>query len=524
MHHPWLVALVLALGGSVSLSAAQDPAPYARARALIREGRFDQGIALLRPLLESEPRNLKALNLLGIALTGKGELAAANREFARALGIEPRFHPALKNLAVNELSLGDSSAAERHFTRAAQLAPADPVVHAHLGRIAFGRQDFALAAKHLALAGPLLAEDPTLAGELVQSYLETDKGAEALDALRHAALERAPPELRSAIAVTLARHDYFEQATPLFQSVHAQQPDSYDAGFNLAVCLVERRRFKEAIDLLRGMQERGHRTAELLNLLAGAFSGNQQTQEAIDVLREATRIAPEDENNYLDLAALCLEHEAYDLGLEVLDAGLRQRPQSDRLVFQRGIFHAVRGELGRAEESFQRAASLAPEKSLAHAGLGVVHMQSGDPQAAVQGLRQRAQERPDDHLLQYLLAKALLQSGAARGEPELEEARTALERSRRLNGRFAPSRLELGKLALKERRVNEAVAILEEALALDPRDAATCAQLGVAYLRQGKQDKAAALAATLARLSDEDWAREAHRRLRLVKPGAGPKD
>ena len=108
----WLVAVV-----PLSLPAQETPA-YTRAEALVRQGQYDQGIALLRPLLESEPRNLKALNLLGIALTQKGELTAANREYAKALKVDPRFQAALKNLAINEFTLNEYAAAEKHFREA----------------------------------------------------------------------------------------------------------------------------------------------------------------------------------------------------------------------------------------------------------------------------------------------------------------------------------------------------------------------------------------------------------------------
>lgn len=514
--------LLLFVASAALVPAAQEPTVYARAKTLIREGQFDQGIALLRPLLESDPLNLRALNLLGIALTGKGDLAAGNREFVRALKIDPQFHPALKNLAVNEFTLKDFTASERHFTHALKLVPADPAIHAYLGRIAFERQDFVLASNHLAKAGRLLAQDPTLAAELIQSYLETGKGEDALASLGKAELRHAPVGLQFRLAVALAQHHYFEEAVPLFRVVQAKDPDSYDAGFNLAVCYVQTGRFRDAVDLLRGLKNRGHRTAELNNLLAQAFEGNQQTQEAIDVLREATLIAPENEDNYLDLAALCIDHEAYNLGLEVLEVGLHYRPQSDRLILQRAILYAMRGQLDRAEESFQLASRLAPEKSLAYAGLGITYMQTGDLQEAIRTLRERAKEKPDDHLLQYLLGKALMRPGATQGTPDFTEARTALERSVELNGRFAPSRAELGKLYLTENHVDQAVQMLEEALSMDPTDGPTCVQLGIAYVRQGKREKAAAMASTLARLNEEEWARELHRRLRLLKRDSSP--
>ena len=122
---------------------AQQPQTYSHAEALVREGRSEQGIAILRPLLTAEPGNLKALNLLGIALTQQGDLTGANREYRKALEIQPRFFAALKNLAANEFNLRDMESSEKHFREAAAMAPEDPVVNAFLGQMAFSRNDFA---------------------------------------------------------------------------------------------------------------------------------------------------------------------------------------------------------------------------------------------------------------------------------------------------------------------------------------------------------------------------------------------
>jgi tetratricopeptide (TPR) repeat protein len=122
------------------------------------------------------------------------------------------------------------------------------------------------------------------------------------------------------------------------------------------------------------------------------------------------------------------------------------------------------------------------------------------------------------------LGKALLQLSASPDAAERSEAESALERSVRLNGSFAPARAELGRLYLTTRRVDEAVAMLEKALELDPQDQATCAHLGTAYLRQGKPDAAARMSAALARLNTGQWAAESHRRLRLEKQESRPVD
>lgn len=496
--------------------AAQDAPDYARAEALVRQGQWDSGIELLKHVLEAAPRNLKALNLLGIALTGKGDLPGANREFRRALQFQASFYPALQNLAINELTLNDPAAAERHFNAALKLAPHDSVVHAYLGEIAYSRRDYKNAASHLSQAGALL-QQPGATAHLIRSYLETGQEQLAVETLHKLDQASLGAKAQFSLGLALAQHELFAEAIPYFELVRQSFPDSYDAGFNLANCYVQAKKYAQAIEVLRALKERGHKTAELDNLLGEAFEGNQQVNEAIEALREATLLAPEDENNYIDLSALCIDHEAFDLGLEVLNVGLHYRPESDRLVFQRGLLHAMQGHFDLADMDFQLASKLAPEKNLAYVGLGVSYMQTGNLPEAIRTLRKRVQERPADATLQYLLGEALIRSGVSPGDPQFTEAEVALSQSVKLSRTFEPSRVQLAKLKLREGHVDEAVELLEQARSLDPKDKAACSQLAIAYRRQGKPELAAAMLSALTKLNDEDRVKETRSRIRLVK-------
>lgn len=510
-------ALILSLSALMRPLSAQQAQDYSGAEALVRQGHFDEAIAILRPLLASEPRNLKALNLLGIALTQKGGLAAANREFARALQLDPKFYPALENLAANEFTLKDYAASEKHFLKALKFVPDDPAVNSFLGKITFKRGEYARSAEYLRKAKSLFPQEPALAVALVESELETGKDAPALEVLQQISAQTTPLRAQFQLALALATHSHYAEAIPYFESVHKQYPDSYDAGFNLAVCYVETKQFTQAIDLLTALKSRGHKTAELDNLLAESYHGTGQLQPEIDALREATQLDPQSEDNYLDLAALCIDHDGFDLALEVLNVGLHYRPQSDRLVFQRGIAHAMKNEFDLADKDFQLASQLAPDKNLSYVGLGVSYMQTGNVAEAIRALRERIKEKPADATLQYLLGKALLRSGAHPGDADFAEARRALEASFKLSPDFVPSLVELAKIDLLENRVDPAVPLLEKARSLDPQDNAALSQLAIAYRRQGKSDKAKEALAALAKLNAEQRLKATTGRIRLVK-------
>jgi Flp pilus assembly protein TadD len=508
-----LALLCVFLVYSPALAAASQT--YTQAESLVRQGQWDQGISLLKQLLQADPENLKARNLLGIALTGRGDLVAANREFQHAARIDPHFSPALKNLAINEFTQKDVKAAQQHFSQALERAPNDPVIHAYLGHIAYSRHQYRKAAAHLEKAGNLM-HDPAVATELAESSLEIGQKQRAFDLLSQLDQKSLSPRLQFSLGLTLARHEFYDQAIPYFHSVNAGYPDSYDSAFDLAVCYVLTKQFLAAIAVLNGIANRGHKTAELDNLLAEALEGNQQVQGAIDTLREATQLAPEDENNYVDLATLCTKYDAYDLGLQIIEVGLHYHPESDRLIFQRGVLEAMKDRFDLAENDFQLASRLAPDKNLTYVALGVSYMQTGHLPEAIRSLRQRIKEKPNDPILLYLLGDALIRSGATPGDSTFAEARTALEQSVKLNLQLAASQVDLAKLYLKENRLDEARDHLERAKTIDPKDKTAYSQLAVVYRRIGKPELASAMLSILNQLNEEDRHEDHRQRLHVA--------
>src|SRR6266567_1349536 len=127
-----LAVLWICLAPSVWPQLQSD---YTTAAADVREGRPEAAIPLLKKMLSASPSDLKARNLLGIALMSSDHRGEATVQFKKALQVDPRFHPALKNLAINELAMGQNRDAKLHFEQAVKLAPKDGVVHFHLGRI-----------------------------------------------------------------------------------------------------------------------------------------------------------------------------------------------------------------------------------------------------------------------------------------------------------------------------------------------------------------------------------------------------
>ena len=86
-HLGW-VALYCCLGGWI---LGAQPTAYQRAKDAIMSGQWDEALSVTAQLLKANPRDVNALNLKGLALTGRGDLPQADEAFEEALRIAPSF-------------------------------------------------------------------------------------------------------------------------------------------------------------------------------------------------------------------------------------------------------------------------------------------------------------------------------------------------------------------------------------------------------------------------------------------------
>ncbi len=429
---------------------------------------------------------------MGIALSAAGRKDEANEQFKKVLAIDPKFVPALKNIAINELALGLSREARLHFEEVLKLLPDDPSCHWGLAEIAFDSRDFERAVTHYEKSGDIAWKNFRAGIKFATSYLEVRQPAKAVIVLDKIPLNisEADANIQFQAGVILARMEKYDAAARRFTLARMGYKDPYEVGYNLTLVLIRSGDHSSAIRAGEAVLAAGHRKAEMLNLLAQAYEQNGQTKQAYDALREANGLEPQNETNYLDLIALCLKHENFDLSLEIADIGARLIPGSHRLRLHRGVALVMKGRLEEAVNEFQIAGQLSPQESLPQVALGLALIQMDRQPEAIDLLRQRSRRSPEDARVFWLLGEALSRSGVQPGSAEEKEAINALEKSIQMDPRLPQSRGLLGKMLLRRGELDRAVDQLEKALELDPEDMTTTYQLAQALQRKGQTARA----------------------------------
>jgi len=309
---------------------------------------------------------------------------------------------------------------------------------------------------------------------------------------------QAEEELRS--GTDLTRRGLFREAIPHLLAAHGLVSNEYAADFNLALCYVGTYQFKQAIDLLKSLRSGSH-AADVESLLAQAYIGGSQPQEALAAFQRAAALTPLNEKLYLLVADACAAQRSYALGLKVVDLGLHNLPQSPRLHYERGVFLSQVDDLDHAKADFALASKLAPGSDIGYLAAAHEALLEGNMAETVRVSREGVGKSPENQALLTILGEALVRSGASPGQPEFNEAEAALEKSAVIQPGDASSHLSLGELYLLAGRLEDAIAQLKQAQQIDPRKPAVYANLAKAYQRRGDVQHALDALAVLAKLN-----------------------
>jgi predicted Zn-dependent protease len=302
----------------------------------------------------------------------------------------------------------------------------------------------------------------------------------------------------------LTTHGDLQQAIPHLLAAQHAGIEPYATGVNLGICYLGTGNYRQAIVVLQALDDSGLGSATVDNLLAQAYIGNAQLEDALRTVRRAAGRTPTDEKFYAYLADACSDHKDYSLGLQIVDQGLQELPASARLHYERGLFLS---ELGSFEEGgdseFDRAAQLAPDSYIGFLALVQKDLYEDDFPAADKVLRQAIQSGHRDYRMLSLLGTVLLHEGAAPGDAHFAEAQNALETSAQENPSYSATQIALGKIYQLENKPQKAIDHLEIGRRLEPDNPAVYANLASAYDRLGDHAQARLMRLQIGRLLAE---------------------
>jgi len=313
-----------------------------------------------------------------------------------------------------------------------------------------------------------------------------------------------------------------QEAVPVFAQLVALAPQDPRPRYDLAVAQLDAHHAKDALDSLQPLLSANDPEPDVLDLAASAYEEQGDTPKAVELLRQAIVRSPEQVRYYLDFATISFNHQSFQVGVDVLDAGLQRMPKAAALYVARGILYIQLSQYKQAESDFQTATRLDPAQTSGAVAQGLAQIQQSNLDEALATVKTQLQAHPQDAFLHYLKAQILAQKGAAPGAPEFSEAVAAANRAVALNPDFALPRDILGSLYLKSKQFDLAVQQCRLALKANPSDQEALYHLIQALRQSGKGSapEMEELVKRLAALRQQSRSAEAaNNRYKLYEPG-----
>jgi tetratricopeptide (TPR) repeat protein len=397
----------------------------------IRDHQYDNALAMTSAALRVTPNDPRLWTLEGIAYSLKGSDQDALTAFGKALKISPAYGAALRG----EVQLYYKSRDKRAIPLLVKILKAD-------------QQD--------ATAREMLA---VLDGRMGNCE-EADRQFSMLDAAIN-----PHPESLEAYGNCLVQTGQVEKAVPIFQRLAELLPQATYPRYDLAVVLVETKQYEAAIKLLDPLMAAEPSDPDVLSLASEAHEATGNTPKAVALLRQAIVLSPTETGYYTSFAAICLDHDSYQVGIDMIHAGLKRIPDDPSLYLSLGLLYAQLAQYDDAEAAFKTAGKLDSRQSLSSYALDLTEIQKNHSEETIANIREQLKAHPNSALLHYLFAKLVVGQGtdsdtklsdqalqsallAVKIKPDMTEARDLLAIMYTDNNQFGLA-MEQCRLALK---------------------------------------------------------------------------
>jgi tetratricopeptide (TPR) repeat protein len=458
----------------------------------------EAALALLEALLEEQPDDVEALNLVGRLLQSRKQHARAKSIYARILAQDPDNQDIY--LLLGNLYIEDAQWDEAYdlFSRFVQRFPNAYAGYFFLGKVYRQRNQPLEAEKAFRRS---LSIEPELEGarfELIELYstdLKSGNHQKKTVQLYEELLEENPQNNRALFGYALFLRDSGRepQAAEILRA-HAADISQNDLIRGIYRYTIEPERYRDAIFLLEPLIALHPDYIDLHYLQGVAYNGLDDDVQALAAFKSVGPSSRFYGEATLQIASRYAEAERFDQAIDHLEAALAEQPANTEFLLYLGYYSEEAGRFEEAERYLRRVVEAVPDSEQAHFRLGVVYdkMERKDDSIAAM---QRVIEINGDH------ANALNYLGYTYADlgKNLDEAEALVRRALELRPDDGYITDSLGWVFYKKGNYEEALKWLLKASELVPDDPIINEHVGDAYLKLN--DKANALIYYLKSLS-----------------------
>jgi len=333
---------------------------------------------------------------------------------------------------------------------------------------------------------------------------------------------KSQPGAMQDYGICLLKLKQTDKAVAVFRDIVASHPEDVRATRALAAVQLDAGMAQDALVTLQPLLA-SNPEVSTMQLAAAAYEAKGDTPNAVKILRDALVKDPRDIGLYVDFANLAMNHQSFQAGVEMMNAGLKLQPEAASLYLARGVLYVQLASYEQAEADFQKAEQLDPRQSLSAAAQGMMaeEKNQNDPDKALATVRAKLKKNPGDAFLWYLQAAILAQKAPEVGTAEFNEGVNSAKKAVGLQPSLVAAHNVLAKFYLQSGQNTLAAKECRLALQQDANDQTALYHLVLALRKTGDQAEIPELLKRLAKARQQATKEEGeHNRYKLVVSSA----
>jgi tetratricopeptide (TPR) repeat protein/glycosyltransferase involved in cell wall biosynthesis len=448
-------------------------------------GRAGQAERLYQEILQQQPEDINALNMLGALLYQENRYEEALSQFQQVLKLQPDSPDAYNSLGVVLKAQGKAEAAADYYRKALERRSDHPEVLNNLGNALKEMGD---------LQGAIATYEKSLA--IKPNYAEAHnnlgvayKDQENLDAAqRHyeeaIALKPNYAEAHNNLGIVLGLQGKFEEAESYFRQAIRLRSGYLEAHSNLGGLLQRLERHDEAADQYHIVLQLKPNTPETHHSLGTVLQHQGKLEEALVQYQKALELRPNYPEAHSNSGNVLLAQGKSEAAIASYRQALELRPDYPEVCNNLGNALQQQDQIEAAMDSYRQAIELRPHFAEALSNLGALLKDKKQFASAITYLQQAIALRPDLAEIHNNLGNVYQETG------EVDAAIASYQKALECKTDIAEVHSNLGNMLQQKGEFETAFHHFDQAIALQPDFAGGYNNLGIALRNSGQIDAA----------------------------------
>jgi tetratricopeptide (TPR) repeat protein len=478
----------------LELVLKEDPESLILKRELtllyIYENKFETALEMVKQVLKEDPEDSKSLIILGGIEQKLGHLEKAAQAYEKVIMLDPDDEKVYLVLGALYADMEMPEKTLSTYEKAVKNFPDSFYSHFFLAKAHAESGNRREAAKWFKKTLEIDRELLEPRFELLELYKDWEDQKEAHEETiknYKEILEIDPDNTRAEMELCLYYHNsgMDKEFNAIAGELSRKSLTNPDITRKIVFLFLEKKRFDDALVILKGMLAHQPDSSDL-NYLTGVVYNEIEDSEA--ARKYLKRVKPESkffENAAVQIAFCYKDENKIDDAIQHLKEAMRLSPENVELHLYLGAFYEENEDYAEAENILKKALEMDAKNTGLHFRLGVVYDKWKKKDASIEQMKKVIEIDPmDAHALNYLGYTYLDLNR------NMEEAEKLILRANEIKPDDGYIIDSLGWLYYKKGDVDKALEKLEKAVALVPYDPVILEHLGDVYLALGERQKA----------------------------------